>query len=188
MRTSWTAASRRPRSSPESHKELPARVPVAMVKKHITALKYLAAQRLRSCPSPAPSANEDPGSWQRSGWASTSPATKDSTVALIINRAYGFPRADAALALIVVTLGPINHVLPHERGPDPGPYRRLSRQDDVPRVLRALRGSPEPGTLLREVSGRPGLLLGSGPVAAAHEADEGDDARAEGEEPGEEAL
>ena len=40
-------------------------------------------------------------------------------VRLIINRAYGFHSAGAALALIMVTLGPINHVLPHERGPDP---------------------------------------------------------------------
>jgi transposase len=36
-------------------------------------------------------------------------------VRLIINRAYGFHSANAALALIMVTLGPINHVLPHER-------------------------------------------------------------------------
>jgi transposase len=36
-------------------------------------------------------------------------------VRLIINRAYGFHSANAALALIVVTLGPIEHVLPHER-------------------------------------------------------------------------
>src|SRR5450759_273858 len=38
-------------------------------------------------------------------------------VRLIINRAYGFHSAGAALALIMITLGPINHVLPHERGP-----------------------------------------------------------------------
>ena len=36
-------------------------------------------------------------------------------VRLIINRAYGFHSAKAALALIMVTLGPIKHVLPHER-------------------------------------------------------------------------
>ena len=36
-------------------------------------------------------------------------------VRLIINRAYGFHSANAALALIMVTLGPIDHVLPHER-------------------------------------------------------------------------
>ncbi len=36
-------------------------------------------------------------------------------VRLIINRAYGFHSARAALALIMVTLGPIQHVLPHER-------------------------------------------------------------------------
>jgi transposase len=36
-------------------------------------------------------------------------------VRLIINRAYGFHSANAALALIMVTLGPIPHVLPHER-------------------------------------------------------------------------
>jgi transposase len=40
-------------------------------------------------------------------------------VRLIINRAYGFHSAQAALALIMVTLGPIEHVLPHERAPDP---------------------------------------------------------------------
>ena len=34
---------------------------------------------------------------------------------LIVNRAYGFHSADAALALIMLTLGPINHVLPHGR-------------------------------------------------------------------------
>ncbi len=36
-------------------------------------------------------------------------------VRLIINRAYGFHSANAALALIMVTLGPIEHVLPYER-------------------------------------------------------------------------
>ena len=36
-------------------------------------------------------------------------------VRLVINRAYGFHSAKAALALIMVTLGPITHVLPHER-------------------------------------------------------------------------
>ena len=36
-------------------------------------------------------------------------------VRLIINRAYGFHSADAAFALIMVTPGPIKHVLPHER-------------------------------------------------------------------------
>ena len=36
-------------------------------------------------------------------------------VRLIINRVYGFHSANAALALIMVTLGPIKHVLPHER-------------------------------------------------------------------------
>lgn len=42
-------------------------------------------------------------------------------VRLIVNRAYGFHSAGAALALIMLTLGPIDHVLPHERrqGPDP---------------------------------------------------------------------
>ncbi|MDA8375127.1 MAG: hypothetical protein M0Z91_12930 [Actinomycetota bacterium] len=34
---------------------------------------------------------------------------------LVINRAYGFHSAKAALALIMVRLGPIEHVLPHER-------------------------------------------------------------------------
>lgn len=36
-------------------------------------------------------------------------------VRLIINRAYGFHTANAALALIMLTLGPVDHVLPHER-------------------------------------------------------------------------
>ncbi len=36
-------------------------------------------------------------------------------VRLIINRAYGFHTAKAALALIMLTVGPIEHVLPHER-------------------------------------------------------------------------
>jgi len=36
-------------------------------------------------------------------------------VRLIINRAYGFHTAKAALALIMITVGPITHVLPHER-------------------------------------------------------------------------
>jgi transposase len=36
-------------------------------------------------------------------------------VRLIINRAYGFHSAKSALALIMLTVGPITHVLPHER-------------------------------------------------------------------------
>lgn len=36
-------------------------------------------------------------------------------VRLIINRAYGFHSAEAALALVMLTVGPITHVLPHER-------------------------------------------------------------------------
>lgn len=42
-------------------------------------------------------------------------------VRLIVNRAYGFHSAKAALALVMLTLGPIDHVLPHERtrAPDP---------------------------------------------------------------------
>jgi transposase len=36
-------------------------------------------------------------------------------VRLLINRAYGFHSAKAALALIMLTVGPIDHVLPHER-------------------------------------------------------------------------
>lgn len=36
-------------------------------------------------------------------------------VRMIINRAYGFHSAKAALALIMLTVGPITHVLPHER-------------------------------------------------------------------------
>ncbi len=40
-------------------------------------------------------------------------------VRLLINRAYGFHSAKAALALIMITVGPIEHVLPHERTPVP---------------------------------------------------------------------
>jgi transposase len=40
-------------------------------------------------------------------------------VRLLINRAYGFHSAKAALALIMLTVGPIEHVLPHERTPVP---------------------------------------------------------------------
>lgn len=36
-------------------------------------------------------------------------------VRLVVNRAYGFHSTRAALALITLTLGPIEHVLPHER-------------------------------------------------------------------------
>ncbi len=36
-------------------------------------------------------------------------------VRLIINRAYGFHSADAALALVMLTCGPITLQLPHER-------------------------------------------------------------------------
>lgn len=36
-------------------------------------------------------------------------------VRLIVNRAYGFHSAKAALGLVMLTLGPITHVLPHER-------------------------------------------------------------------------
>ena len=36
-------------------------------------------------------------------------------VRLLINRACGFHSAEAALALIMITVGPITHVLPHER-------------------------------------------------------------------------
>lgn len=36
-------------------------------------------------------------------------------VRLIVNRAYGFHSAEAAIALIMLTVGPVAHVLPHER-------------------------------------------------------------------------
>ncbi|MGH2689852.1 MAG: ISL3 family transposase [Actinomycetota bacterium] len=39
----------------------------------------------------------------------------NARVRLITKRAYGFHSAGAALALILLTLGPIDHVLPHER-------------------------------------------------------------------------
>ncbi len=40
-------------------------------------------------------------------------------VRLIVNRAYGFHSAKAALGLVMLSLGPIDHVLPHERTPVP---------------------------------------------------------------------
>jgi transposase len=42
-------------------------------------------------------------------------------VRMIISRAYGFHSSRAALALVMLTLGPINHVLPHERTDEGGP-------------------------------------------------------------------
>lgn len=42
-------------------------------------------------------------------------------VRLIVNRAYGFHSAKAALALIMLSIGPIEHVLPHERVPEVDP-------------------------------------------------------------------
>jgi transposase len=42
-------------------------------------------------------------------------------VRLIVNRAYGFHSASAALGLIMLSLGPITHVLPHERASAAGP-------------------------------------------------------------------
>jgi transposase len=41
-------------------------------------------------------------------------------VRLVVDRAYGFHSAKAALALVMLTVGPIEHVLPHERVGDPG--------------------------------------------------------------------
>jgi hypothetical protein len=41
-------------------------------------------------------------------------------VRMIVNRAYGFHSANAALALVVLTVGTITHVLPHERSTGPG--------------------------------------------------------------------
>lgn len=40
-------------------------------------------------------------------------------VRMIVNRAYGFHSANAALALVMLTVGPITHVLPHERAASP---------------------------------------------------------------------
>ncbi len=40
-------------------------------------------------------------------------------VRLLVKRTYGFHSAEAALGLIMVTLGPITHVLPRERTPVP---------------------------------------------------------------------
>ncbi len=38
---------------------------------------------------------------------------------LIVNGACGFYSASAALALVMLTVGPITHVLPHERAAGP---------------------------------------------------------------------
>ena len=38
-------------------------------------------------------------------------------VRMIVNRAYGFHSSRAALALVMLPLGPIEHVLPHEKPP-----------------------------------------------------------------------
>jgi hypothetical protein len=38
---------------------------------------------------------------------------------MIVNRAYGLHSSRAALALIMLTVGPITHVLPHERAAVP---------------------------------------------------------------------
>jgi len=43
----------------------------------------------------------------------------NTKVRLIIRRAYGFHSADAALALVMLSAGPINLKLPHERRPEP---------------------------------------------------------------------
>jgi transposase len=51
-------------------------------------------------------------------------------VRLIVNRAYGFHSANAALGLIMLSLGPITHVLPHERA--------------APRIARARPSPTEP--------------------------------------------
>lgn len=40
-------------------------------------------------------------------------------VRMIVNRAYGFHSAKAAIALVMLTVGPITHVLPHERAAIP---------------------------------------------------------------------
>ncbi len=42
---------------------------------------------------------------------------------LITTWAYGFHKAKAALALIMVTVGPIEHVLPHERRQVSDPWK-----------------------------------------------------------------
>ena len=39
----------------------------------------------------------------------------------MVNRAYGFHSANGALALIMVTLGPSEHIVPHERQPRADP-------------------------------------------------------------------
>lgn len=48
-------------------------------------------------------------------------------VRLIVNRAHGFHSAYAALGLIMLTLGPIEHMLPHERARTPDPSNHPHR-------------------------------------------------------------
>src|SRR5450631_911241 len=69
------------------------------------------------------SAKRRSGSSPPSDSASPLPAAKGSNgrVPLIIHRAFGFHSASAALARIMVTLGPIEHVLLQERTTAPDP-------------------------------------------------------------------
>ena len=55
------------------------------------------------------------------GFRSLGDCARHRRVRLIVNRAYGFHSANAALGLIMLTLGPIEHVLPHERRRDSDP-------------------------------------------------------------------
>lgn len=50
-------------------------------------------------------------------------------VRMIVNRAYGFHSARATLALVMPTVGPIDHALPHERASVP-----LTRPTSMPRA------------------------------------------------------
>ena len=61
-----------------------------------------------------PSANDGGDLW-RLGVNNARHEDLNRHVRLIINRAYGFHSANAALALVMVTLGLIEYVLPHER-------------------------------------------------------------------------
>ena len=51
----------------------------------------------------------------RLGVNSARPESMNGRVRTIVNRGYGFHSAKAAIALIMLTVGPVTHLLPHER-------------------------------------------------------------------------
>jgi len=81
------------------------------------------------------------------GWASTTPRHQglNRRVRLIVNRAYGISPQTQALGLIMLTLGPIDHVLPHERTTPADPLNRPTIMPGGPKTRTsrsALNGLP----------------------------------------------